>query len=515
VLLGYQNRQLVFFELGDMVSVHRELHAADLMAEELRQPVQSWLRVAIRAVLALLEGRFADAESLMSEHFKLGGRSNRSDAVAAHTLHLFQLRREQGRLSELEELVSTSAQEFTWYPMFRCALAILYCELGRETEARAVFEQIAAEDFAAVPVDNEWLFSMALLSEIAHVLGDDRRAKSLYQKLLPYADRNAFAAVEGCTGSVSRCLGLLAATMSRLDGAARHYEEGLEHNARMGARPWVARTQHDFAVLLVNREGQGDRARAIDLLSDALRTCDELGMPALRAKVSAVLAGVGVVVSTVHTAPAAEHGVPLHESSVPVVAEDGTFRLEGEYWSIGYAGRLLRLKDSKGLRILARLLAEPGRPYPAVDLERLGEGGDQPTVRALSAQDAGELLDDEARRAYRARLLELRAAVDEEDAGDDADQAGAMREEIDFITRELSRALGLGGRSRHAGSIAERARLNVTRAVKSAIRRIAASDAGLAAHLEPTVRTGTVCVYSPDPRSPVGWHVSLGDVHQG
>ena len=200
---------------------------------------------------------------------------------------------------------------------------------------------------------------------------------------------------------------------------------------------------------------------------------------------------------------------------MPVVAEDGTFRLEGEYWTIGYAGRLLRLNDSKGLRILARLLAEPGRPFPALDLERIGEGGDQPTVRALSAQDGGELLDDEARTAYRARLLELREAVDEEDARDNADEAGAMREEMDVITRELSRALGLGGRSRHAGSIAERARLNVTRAVKSAIRRIAVTDAELAAHLEPTVRTGTVCVYSPDPRSPVGWQVSVGDVRQG
>ena len=515
VLHGYLYRQMVFFELGDIASVHRELNALDRITEALRQPMQSWLRVGVRSVLALLEGRFEDAQSLISETLEVGRRSNRSDAVASHTFHLYQLRKEQGRLSEIKELLSRSALEFTWYPMFRSALADLHCELGGQSEARAEFERIAAEDFAAVPFDNEWLFSLSLLSEVAHALGDKHRAGTLYERLLPYADRNAFAPIEGCTGSVSRCLGLLAATTSRRDQAARHFQEALEHNARMGARPWVAHTQHAFAAMLMNRDGPGDRSHAIELLRDALRTCDELGMPALRAKAADALAGAGVTVSSVGAAPGAGPSVPPLQNAVPALVADGSFRLEGEYWTIGYGGRLLRLKDSKGLRILARLLAEPGRPFPAVDLERLGEGGDQPTVRALSAQGAGELLDDEARRAYRARLLELRAAVDEEDSRDNAAQAAAMREEIDFITRELSRALGLGGRSRHAGSIAERARLNVTRAVKSAMRRIAATDAELAAHLEPTVRTGTVCVYSPDPRSPVGWHVSLGDAHQG
>jgi hypothetical protein len=506
-LYGYQNRQMTFFELGDLASVRREFDARDQLAAELRQPLHSWLLAGMRTLLALFEGRFDDAEPMISEAIHVGGRSIPADAVVHNILHLFQLRKEQGRLPEIDERLSRSARDFTWYPMFRCALANLHCELGRETEGRAEFEALAAADFAGVPFDNEWLFSLSLLSEVAHFLGDEHRARILYERLLPYADRNAFGPVEGCTGSVSRCLGLLAATMSRFDLAARHFEVGLEHNARMRALPWVAHTQHDFAVMLTNRNGQGDRARAIELLSGAVGTCDELGMRALRAKVTTALARVGAAVPSAQPAPAA----PPRESSMSVAIENGTLRLEGEYWTISYEGRLLRLRDSKGLRILARLLAEPGRPFPAVDLERLGEGGDQPTVRALAAQDASELLDDEARRAYRARLLELRETVDEEDA----DQAGAMREEIDFITRELSRALGLGGRSRHAGSIAERARLNVTRAVKSAMRRIVAADAGLAAHLEPTVRTGTVCVYSPDPRSPVGWQVSLGDVHRG
>ena len=188
---------------------------------------------------------------------------------------------------------------------------------------------------------------------------------------------------------------------------------------------------------------------------------------------------------------------------------DGTFALEGEYWTVSYRGTTSRLRDSKGMRVLAQLVAEPGRPHPSLDLERLGSPGDDATARAAASGDAGELLDADARRAYRARLAELRAAVEADGALGHADAVGAMREEMDFLTRELSRALGLGGRSRVAGSVAERARLNVSRAVKSALRRMERANRDLAAHLEATVRTGTVCVYTPDPHAAISWFVSL------
>ena len=199
------------------------------------------------------------------------------------------------------------------------------------------------------------------------------------------------------------------------------------------------------------------------------------------------------------------------EAAIPA-DEDARFEREGEYWAITYAKQVTRLRDSKGLRVLAHLLADPGRPHAALDLERLGAPGGDQTARAIASGDAGELLDAEARGAYRARVAELREAIETAEAWGTADEVGLLREELDFITRELSRALGLGGRSRHAGSIAERARLNVVRAVRSAMRRIAATDADLGAHLEATIRTGTVCAYTPDPRLDIAWRVSTGSV---
>jgi len=400
-------------------------------------------------------------------------------------------------MAEVEDLVTRSARQFTWYPMFQCALALLHCDTGQETKVRADFEGLATRDFADLSRDNEWLYSLSLLCEVAYFLGDDKRAILLYEMLLPYADRNAFGAFEGCVGSVSRYLGLLAAVIGRTGDAIRHFEEGIERNQRMGARPWVTHAQHDLAVALIQRGDAGDRGRASALLTQAANSCGELGMLALGTKIDHALESLGS--GTTALAP---------------TIQEGTFRLEGEYWTVAYRGTVSRLRDSKGMRVLAQLLEDPGRPHPSLDLERLRSPGDDSTARAVASGDAGELLDEVARRAYRARLAELRAAVEEADALRRADDVGAMREEMDFLTRELSRALGLGGRSRVAGSTAERARLNVTRAVKSALRRVEGANLDLAAHLGATVRTGTVCVYTPDPRAPITWRVSLGSVHK-
>jgi DNA-binding CsgD family transcriptional regulator/tetratricopeptide (TPR) repeat protein len=292
-LAGNLYRLQVFLELGDLPSVYQELDTMDRVAEVLRQPAMSWTGVQSRAVLAVLEGRFETAEPLMSTALHLGERSLRSDALVGNTLLLFHVRREKGQLAQMEELIRRSAVEFTWYPMLRCALALLYCELGRKTQARTEFEEIAAQDLSGIPFDNNWLFGLSLLSEVAYFLGDDRRARTLYERLLPYRDRNVFAAAEGCLGSLSRPLGLLAAVMSKPGEAERHLEDALVLNERMGARPWVAHTQYDLAILLINRNMLGDRTRAIELLERASKTCDDLGMRALGEKITAALEPLG------------------------------------------------------------------------------------------------------------------------------------------------------------------------------------------------------------------------------
>jgi hypothetical protein len=193
------------------------------------------------------------------------------------------------------------------------------------------------------------------------------------------------------------------------------------------------------------------------------------------------------------------------------------FRQEGDYRTVVYEGSLVHLRDSKGLRHLARLLAAPGREFHAVDLEaeesRRGpassgpgplSGSDELEVRP-DLGDAGEMLDAEAKAAYKARLQDLEAELEEAEAWADSERAARAREERDFLVAELARAVGLGGRDRKAGSHAERARLNVTRAIKAALDNIDRYHPSLGRHLRATVRTGTYCSYSPDPRVPVNW----------
>jgi hypothetical protein len=193
------------------------------------------------------------------------------------------------------------------------------------------------------------------------------------------------------------------------------------------------------------------------------------------------------------------------------------FRREGDYWSVAYEGQLIRLRDTKGLRLLARLLANPGREFHVVDLEsaetpsapsraRAGSG-----ARAVGLEtrvglgDAGEVLDEQAKVEYKQRLDDLRADLDEAEQFNDPVRAANLKQEIDFLTQELARAVGLRGRNRKAASHAERARLNATRAIKAALENIARGHPALGGHLRTTIRTGTYCSYTPDPRTPISW----------
>ena len=187
-----------------------------------------------------------------------------------------------------------------------------------------------------------------------------------------------------------------------------------------------------------------------------------------------------------------------------------TFHREGEYWSIAFYSDEFRLRDSKGLRHLSVLLAAPGREFHSLELVVTAPGHARPegygsAELSSGTGDAGEILDERAKTEYRYRLRDLESELAEAENWNDPERAARLREEIDFLARELGAAVGLGGRDRRAASNAERARVNVTRAIKAALERIAEHSPTLGRHLSVTIRTGTYCAYQPDPRVPVTW----------
>lgn len=483
-----------YADLARMSQADAEMETLTRLADQLRQPAQLWLANAAGASYALLEGRYSEAERLMAVESPPGYPTTPiRDDVSAARMHRFLLRREQGRLAEELETIRRSVAEFPWYPAHRAALLVALLELGRENEARSSFATIAHDSFATLIRDNEWLLGAALSSEACAMLADAEAAGPLLEQLRPFAGLHAIAHAEGSAGIVDRYLGLLAITLGRIDEAAKYLADAITLNDRMGAHPWRAHSQHDLASLLRRRGRPADMRRAEELERDALQTAEKLEMTALAARL----------------APSA-NGRHLPVAASLDQTASGTFRREGDYWKVSFENDTFQLRDAKGLRYLAHLLAEPGREFLALELVQQGGRASRPAVpdadlRRSDLGDAGAQLDIEAKQAYRARLHELQGEMDEAEAWNDAERADRARQEMEFLARELARAVGLGGRDRAAGSVSERARLSVTRAIRLAMARIDSHSPALGAHLEASIRTGTYCSYRPDPRLPVSW----------
>ncbi len=245
-----EHRLTALIELGEIQQARADLIQMAKLADELRQPSQDWFVAVYGALLALLEGQLAEAERLIESGRSVGRRAMRWNAEVSYRLQLYVLRREQGRLEEVEGLVRRSVEDYPTYPIWRCVLAQVEAELGHTSEARNALEALAADGFAHLPFDEEWLVSMSFLAEAAHSLGDAERSSLLYDRLLPYSDRIAVSYPEISTGPVARNLGLLAATTGRWDDAQRHFDEALEISERIGAQSWLERTRRDSARLL-------------------------------------------------------------------------------------------------------------------------------------------------------------------------------------------------------------------------------------------------------------------------
>ncbi|WP_207210498.1 hypothetical protein [Nocardioides zhouii] len=197
----------------------------------------------------------------------------------------------------------------------------------------------------------------------------------------------------------------------------------------------------------------------------------------------------------------------------PPAAATAVLRRTGRGHLVCFRDREVVMPDLKGLRYLERLLAEPGREFHVIDLVAVEHG----TLRVRStegrrqgdvapAPDVGlPVLDDEARNAYRRRLVEVEEDLAEAEAMHDLARRSLAQRDRDYLVAELTRAVGLGGRARTVGGTSERARSSVTRSLRYALSKLKASHSELGAHLGRTVRTGTYCSYEPDPLAPVLW----------
>jgi tetratricopeptide (TPR) repeat protein len=283
---GYMDRFVVHVLLGDIPGAHADLAAMTRIADELRQPVQLWQVCIARAMLALGLGKLSEGKELVAEALELGERPHPEMAIPAHRVQWYTLCELSGTPEKAESAIVDLVADYPKRPVFRCVLAHLHARLGRADEAQQELAELARDGFSALPFDQEWLYGMSLLAETAATLRDTDVAMALYPLLKPWEALNAADHPEAMRGSVSRHLGLLSAVLERLDQASAHYEAAVSMNTKMGARPWLAGTQDDYAMTLLARGAPGDSKRASQLRDAARATYRELGMSTQAAKLS-------------------------------------------------------------------------------------------------------------------------------------------------------------------------------------------------------------------------------------
>jgi tetratricopeptide (TPR) repeat protein len=220
---------------------------------------------------------------------------------------------------------------------------------------------------------------------------------------------------------------------------------------------------------------QGDLATASKLLREALPIAQEIRDEKTAQQITELLK------QTSRTEPTA----------------NATLRPAGGVWQLAFDGKSVHVPDLKGLWHLRELVSRPHESVAALSL--LAAASEEP----VPVGDAGPMLDREALRQYRKRLAELDEALVEAEAHDNVARHAKLSAEREALVRELARATGLGGKARRTGSPAEKARLNVTRTIRHAVKYLETTFPELAAHLDESVVTGVSCSY--EPRANVAW----------
>ena len=505
-------------------------------ATEVRQPYHLWEAATLIASQALFEGRYEEAERLANEAMTVGQRLGSLDPGYVFSAQMAVICRAKGRLGQVAGAFSAYAAQNPGIPVFRCTAAYIQSEIDHADEARKEFSYLTGPGFDSLPRRGvDWPLVLMLLSEMCCYLGDKDQAPRLYELFLPFAKRNLTSFNIVSFGSAGTYLGNLATLMERFEDAARHFEDAILFNDQMGARPWLADAQYEYARMLLLRKADGDAAHALQLLERSSATAKTIESVHLLSKIGALKTALGLkgkpeplapVATGPASAPSADSsGAHARLGSQSEPANEIRLSRAGDYWTATIRQASVHLRHSKGLSYIQTLVENPGREFHAMNLlgagdpsqsqtegaaqtaskaaRRLGdEGGELSVVSDLG--DAGEMLDATAKKAYRLRLAELNEDLVKAKELGSVERATKLEDEIEKISKELRQGVGLMGRDRMAASASERARVNVTRAIRAALDKISEHDAEAGRFLSRAIRTGTFCCYLPYRHSIVG-----------
>ena len=260
------NRAQSIFATGPPDLVRPAFEDYARTAAELRQPSHLWYAGLMRTSVVLLEGRLDEAEAQAERTYAEGLKAQSWDAGAAHLLALSALRREQGRLAELEHDLIEAGTLYPGYRLFRCVLALACLETGRVDEALALSTEIVRGGEETLPHDNGWAYGVTTLSEVIERTSDKDLATILHVEMLPFAHLMATGGGEIAGGSLERSLGQLASVLGRTDDALAHFDAARVVHRAYRSDIWVTHTDVDEAVARLRRGSDEDRRVASQLL---------------------------------------------------------------------------------------------------------------------------------------------------------------------------------------------------------------------------------------------------------
>jgi DNA-binding winged helix-turn-helix (wHTH) protein/tetratricopeptide (TPR) repeat protein len=264
---------------GDAEGARRWRAAAAELAGAEPHLGRVWHLRVYDAGLALLEGRFAEAERGIDEIARIGQRIEHPYARGVERALRAFLARERGDDAEVLSIfdptrpIRIGPVQFVQAVVGRALLAV-----GRRAEAEAVFEDLLGAGAAAIPRNIRWYATIAEASLLTAEIGDEARARELLALLEPVADQHAVLSLATYGGPLARCLARLEESLGRLDRASDRFEEAEEAAAALGARPMRARILLEHGQLLARR---GDRRRARERIGEAARLASALPMSGL------------------------------------------------------------------------------------------------------------------------------------------------------------------------------------------------------------------------------------------
>jgi len=479
-------RTMVHLAAGEPEAFSREADDLATAAAASRVPEALWFAEVLAALRATVQGRFAEARDGMERALAIGRRAQLANAVGVYANQRIMWHALQGEIAEIGPDLDAFVDVHPLGGGCRPFRALARLARGDRAAAHAEFKTLIAAGLA--PAERGVMARTYLvgLAALCVALRDREHAPALYECVARRAD--VWSVGGGQTlGPWALALGSLARLTGRPVDAIRHFESAIQLGRRMGSPPIVARAQSLLAgVRLSQRPTADERRRIAAMLAEAAHSAQELG-----------LVDVATRVARLQATMASGRALPA----------GNVFRQDGEIWTVCYAGQDLRLKDGKGPRYLASLLAAPGRE---VHVLQFVPGPPSPASSSLpdglSIGSPGCSLDDapdeQARRAYRARVDDLRAELAEAEEFADRGRSERLQAELDQLLAQLGTRFGARSTRRGPGETARKA---VTKVLRTQIGKLLDLHPALGRHLRETVRMGTVCIYAPP--APVDWDV--------